>query len=128
VLQAAGGLLALLLIAVIALIVGTSYRSFGPRFVSLGVPSWTAPCRRLERDVNRLAVYRCAQVDGRVIWRSGVHADGHKHLVVVAGLHLVVVELDPRTPSPPLLGRIKATGLVQSRAGPDEIVDAAIDH
>lgn len=84
----------------------------GPR-----TPAWTRPCwRHLDRP--RPYLLKCGRVRGVVVWvqRHDPDGDGDRHLLVVAGYHLVSVKI-PKTARVPRLPRIAsvvtATGLLE---------------
>jgi hypothetical protein len=91
----------------------------GPRAVR--VPAWTQPCRR--RDRRWAYTLPCATVKGRVlhVQRHDPDGDGDRHLVLLAGLHIVIVKIPRSVATPHLPGfgaTVRATGVLsRGRAG-----------
>ena len=93
-------LLALSIVGLLAvvLVVRGDYQTDGPRVLGAGAPrppGWTRPCWVLHpRTASKPFSLRCARVEGTVLYRQNrdPDGDGDRHLVVVAGLHLVKVK------------------------------------
>ena len=90
-------------------------------------PAWTRPCwlSASERGDGR----GCRRVEGRVVWREAVDADGDgdRHLVVVARFHVHVVKLPAAFPVrrlPRLGARVTATGAVFRGSSAEEEIRA----
>src|SRR3954470_16610388 len=84
------------------------------RFVDRGAapaPAWARPCAR---NRERSYVLPCANVEGRVLWVEGRDPDGggDRHVVAVAGGHLVIIKFPRGRPVPGVLGHVHVSGLL----------------
>lgn len=98
--RVAGALIVALVAAVVAVDFGvgrfTSYQTaFLPRpGAGPSIPSWTRPCWRRLDSLHPYSL-KCGRVRGIVVWvqRHDPDGDGDRHLLVLAGYHLVSVKI-----------------------------------
>ena len=111
--------MALLAVAAGVLVAGTSFETqrlawvTGPQATGR-VPAWTRPCWRRREATYALP---CGRVHGRVlhVQQRDPDGDGDRHLVVLAGAHVVIVKVvrSRRRPRLPGIGRrMRAVGLL----------------
>lgn len=99
--------------------------------VTSDAPEWAATCLRAEPRKDRKLLYRCARVEGRVIWRKtkGRVGQHEVHLLLVARFDLLLAKLPASTRSPPSIADdVTVTGpLVRSRNGLKEVQVVTVD-
>jgi len=86
-------------------------------------PAWARPCLTKAPRPDRQILALCAKVHGRVVASSLKHAPGPElHVVVLAGLHLVVVRTETEHAKPGIGSTVTVVGpLLRARNGEREI-------
>jgi hypothetical protein len=109
------------------------YDTFGPAFLderAAPVPAWARVCRHAaQKPGGRPFVLRCLRVHGTVLWvqHHDPDGDGDRHVLVVAGLHLVKVKYRRavHVDLPSRGSTITVAGVhPRRRSGPFEVLDA----